>query len=170
MSDLLITGASLLGGESTDVLVRDGVIAAVGAEATAGESTQRIDADGLALLPGLVDLHTHLREPGREDAETVRTGSAAAAAGGFTAVLAMANTSPVTDTAEAAERVLDLGVAAGHCACAASATMRIRLEPPTRITLAICPAGTWAKDSVSEMADDRSSRQPCSAACSEAGS
>ncbi len=72
-----------------------------------------IDADGLVALPGLVDLHTHLREPGREDAETVRTGSQAAAVGGFTAVLAMANTSPVTDTAEAAERVLDLGRAAG---------------------------------------------------------
>ncbi len=72
-----------------------------------------VDADGLVVLPGLVDLHTHLREPGREDAETVLTGSRAAALGGFTAVLAMANTSPVTDTAEAAERVLDLGRAAG---------------------------------------------------------
>lgn len=64
-------------------------------------------------LPGLVDLHTHLREPGREDAETIVTGSAAAAAGGFTAVLAMANTDPVTDTAEAAERVRELGRRAG---------------------------------------------------------
>ena len=72
-----------------------------------------VDADGLVALPGLVDLHTHLREPGREDAETVLTGSQAAAVGGFTAVLAMANTSPVTDTAEAAERVHDLGRAAG---------------------------------------------------------
>lgn len=115
--DLLITGASLLGATTADVLVRDGVIAAVGADAAAGAGTdtRAVDGDGLALLPGLVDLHTHLREPGREDAETVATGSAAAAAGGFTAVLAMANTSPVTDTAEAAERVLDLGVAAGHC-------------------------------------------------------
>ena len=72
-----------------------------------------LDADGLVALPGLVDLHVHLREPGREDAETIATGSAAAAAGGFTAVFAMANTSPVTDTAEAAERVLDLGRACG---------------------------------------------------------
>ena len=72
-----------------------------------------VDADGLVALPGLVDLHTHLREPGREDAETIATGSRAAAVGGFTAVLAMANTTPVTDTAEAAERVLDLGRAAG---------------------------------------------------------
>ena len=72
-----------------------------------------LDADGLVALPGLVDLHVHLREPGREDAETIATGSAAAAAGGYTAVFAMANTSPVTDTAEAAERVLDLGRACG---------------------------------------------------------
>jgi dihydroorotase len=67
-----------------------------------------VDADGLVALPGLVDLHTHLREPGREDAETVETGTAAAARGGFTAVLAMANTTPVTDTAEAAEHLLEV--------------------------------------------------------------
>ena len=81
--------------------------------AEAPERREVVDADGLVALPGLVDLHTHLREPGREDAETVLTGSRAAALGGYTAVLAMANTSPVTDTAEAAERVLDLGRAAG---------------------------------------------------------
>lgn len=117
MSELLITGARLLGAGTADVLVADGVVTALGPDAAraAGAGVRSIDADGLALLPGLVDLHTHLREPGREDAETVRSGSAAAAAGGFTAVLAMANTEPVTDTAEAAERVLDLGVAAGHC-------------------------------------------------------
>ncbi|MFC6153158.1 dihydroorotase [Nocardioides yefusunii] len=111
---LLITGASILGGDVADVLVVDGVIAAVGeipADAAAGAEV--IDAAGLVALPGLVDLHTHLREPGREDAETVVTGSRAAAVGGYTAVLAMANTNPVTDTAEAAERVFDLGVKAG---------------------------------------------------------
>ncbi|MGO1167857.1 MAG: dihydroorotase [Janibacter sp.] len=115
MSDLLITGAAVLGAQRADVLVRDGVIAAVGPEATAAGTApvERVDADGFVLLPGLVDLHTHLREPGREDAETVRTGSAAAAAGGFTAILAMANTTPVTDTGEAAEHVFDLGAAAG---------------------------------------------------------
>ncbi|MGL5866752.1 MAG: dihydroorotase [Dermatophilaceae bacterium] len=113
--DLLISGARVLGADAADVLVIDGVIAAVGAQAGADASsgTERLDADGLVLLPGFVDLHTHLREPGREDAETVASGSAAAAAGGFTAVLAMANTTPVTDTAEAAERVFDLGRAAG---------------------------------------------------------
>ncbi|MGZ4474875.1 MAG: dihydroorotase [Nocardioides sp.] len=116
MTSLLIKGASLLGTTTADVLVEDGVIRFVGrASADQGIETPdtTVDADGLVLLPGLVDLHTHLREPGREDAETVRTGSAAAAAGGYTSVLAMANTSPVTDTAEAAERVYDLGRAAG---------------------------------------------------------
>lgn len=107
----LIKGATLPDGTTTDVLVADRVIAEVGSVSTRAERT--IDADGLRLLPGFVDLHTHLREPGREDAETVLTGSRAAAVGGFTAVLAMANTNPVTDTAEAAERVLDLGRAAG---------------------------------------------------------
>jgi dihydroorotase len=111
MTSLLIKGASILGQQTADVYVDGGVIRAVGRATEAAETT--IDADGLVLLPGLVDLHTHLREPGREDAETVLTGSRAAAAGGYTAVLAMANTRPVTDTAEAAERVYDLGRAAG---------------------------------------------------------
>jgi dihydroorotase len=108
---LLIKGASLLGETTADVFVEDGLIREVGSLSTTADQT--VDADGLVLLPGLVDLHTHLREPGREDAETVLTGSRAAAAGGYTSVLAMANTNPVTDTAEAAERVLDLGRAVG---------------------------------------------------------
>ena len=107
---LLIKGADLLGQGRADLLVQDGVITDVG---TLRDADDVLDADGLVALPGLVDLHTHLREPGREDAETVATGSAAAAAGGYTAVLAMANTDPVTDTAEAAEHVLDLGRRAG---------------------------------------------------------
>ena len=107
---LLVKGADLVGAGRQDVLIRDGVIIEIGT-LHAGMQTidASIDADGLIALPGLVDLHTHLREPGREDAETVASGSAAAAIGGFTAILAMANTTPVTDTAEAAERVLDLG-------------------------------------------------------------
>jgi dihydroorotase len=112
MSRTLIRGARLLGRSAADLLVEDGVIREVGS-LTAGPGTKVIDADGLVALPGLVDLHVHLREPGREDAETIASGSAAAAAGGFTAVFAMANTNPVTDTAEAAERVLDLGASAG---------------------------------------------------------
>jgi len=108
---LLIKGADLLGAGRQDLLIRDGRIAEIGTLVVA--DTETIDADGLVALPGLVDVHTHLREPGREDAETIASGSAAAAIGGFTAILAMANTTPVTDTAEAAERVLDLGKLAG---------------------------------------------------------
>ena len=76
-------------------------------------SAEVVDAAGLIALPGLVDLHTHLREPGREDAETVETGSRAAALGGFTAVHAMANTDPVADTAGVVEQVWRLGQQAG---------------------------------------------------------
>jgi len=111
VTTVLIKGARILGGDPADVYVEDGVITEIGA--IHGSTGEEIEADGLVLLPGLVDLHTHLREPGREDAETVLSGSQAAAVGGFTAVLAMANTNPVTDTAEAAERVLDLGRQAG---------------------------------------------------------
>jgi len=110
----LIKNAAVLGGEPTDLLLRDGVIAAIGTPASATEA-ETIDATGLIVLPGLVDLHTHLREPGREDAETVETGTRAAAAGGFTAVHAMANTEPVADTAGVVEQVWRLGREAGHC-------------------------------------------------------
>ncbi len=106
----LIAGARPLGGDPTDVLLSGGVIAAIGAPGSlAAGDAKVIDADGLVLLPGLIDLHTHLREPGREDAETVATGSAAAARGGFTAVHAMANTDPVADTAGVVEQVWNLG-------------------------------------------------------------
>ncbi|MDQ1538643.1 MAG: dihydroorotase [Actinomycetota bacterium] len=108
--NLLIKGADLVGQGRQDVLVTNGVITDIGTLDPGPRSVdQSIEADGLIALPGLVDLHTHLREPGREDAETIASGSAAAAIGGFTAILAMANTSPVTDTAEAAERIFDLG-------------------------------------------------------------
>ena len=106
MTGLLITGADLVGAGRGDLYVRDGRLTD---PAEAGAGVERIDADGLIALPGLVDPHTHLREPGREDAETVATGTEAAARGGYTAVLAMANTTPVTDTAEAAEHVWALG-------------------------------------------------------------
>ncbi|GAA1450848.1 dihydroorotase [Mycobacterium cookii] len=106
---LVIEGASLLGEQTTDLYVDDkGRLVD-----SAPNGAEVIDADALVALPGLVDLHTHLREPGREDAETILTGSQAAALGGYTAILAMANTSPVTDTAEAATRVWELGREAG---------------------------------------------------------
>ena len=99
----------MLGGPPTDLLLRDGVVAATGGGAKSAKGAEVIDADGLIALPGLVDLHTHLREPGREDAETVESGSRAAALGGYTAVCAMANTSPVADTAGVVEQVWRLG-------------------------------------------------------------
>jgi dihydroorotase len=107
---IVLRGASPLGGTPTDVLIEDGVIGGVGRGL---EGDRDIDASGLVLLPGFVDLHAHLREPGREDAETIATGSAAAALGGFTAVHAMANTDPVADSAEIVEQVAALGRAAG---------------------------------------------------------
>src|SRR5262249_19195224 len=79
-----------------DVLIRDGRIAALGDDLDAGEAAV-LDADGHTLLPGVVDVHVHLRTPGQEYKETLATGTAAAAAGGFTAILAMPNTDPVVD-------------------------------------------------------------------------
>jgi dihydroorotase len=110
MSRWVIKGVRPLGGRPTDLYVDDGVLVE-----SAASGAQTVDADGLVALPGLVDLHTHLREPGREDAETVETGTAAAALGGFTAVHAMANTEPVADVAGVVEQVWRLGQEAGHC-------------------------------------------------------
>jgi len=109
---LLITGATLADGTRTDLYLAEGRLAD---PASAPAGVERLDAEGLLALPGLVDPHTHLRQPGREDAETVASGTAAAARGGFTCVHAMANTTPVTDTAEAAEYVAALGEREGHC-------------------------------------------------------
>ncbi len=102
----LLKGARPYGEEPVDVLLRDGVIAEIGA-GLSGDDV--VECDGAVLLPGLVDLHTHLREPGREDAETVESGSAAAALGGYTAVFAMPNTDPAADTAGVVEQVWRLG-------------------------------------------------------------
>ncbi|PZQ91549.1 MAG: dihydroorotase [Leifsonia xyli] len=113
MTTLLIRGAQLPDGTRTELLVADGVIAERGAALSAAAATV-IDAEGLIALPGLVDLHTHLREPGFEQSETVLTGTRAAAAGGFTAVHAMANTSPVADTAGVVEQVASLGLQHGY--------------------------------------------------------
>ena len=116
----LIKGARPLGGEPADISITGEVItevASAGADrgAAGGRSARVLDAAGLIALPGLVDLHTHLREPGREDAETVASGTAAAALGGYTAVHAMANTDPVADTAGVVEQVWRLGRQAGYC-------------------------------------------------------
>jgi dihydroorotase len=109
---LLLRSVRLDGGAPTDILVADGRIAEIGTGLSRA-GAREIDGDGLIALPGLVDLHTHLREPGFEASETVLTGSRAAAAGGYTAVFAMPNTSPVADTAGVVEQELALGEAAG---------------------------------------------------------
>ena len=110
-----IRGVRPLGGEPTDLVVAEGQIWGWNVRPEEGVHAEvvEVDGEGLIALPGLVDLHTHLREPGREDAETVATGSAAAAMGGFTAVHAMANTEPVADTAGVVEQVHRLGREAG---------------------------------------------------------
>src|SRR6185312_15200398 len=98
--------------QPTSILITGGSVTAIG-PALDHPGARTLDAGGLIALPGLVDLHTHLREPGREDAETVETGSRGAALGGFTAVHAMANTDPVADTAGVVEQVWRLGQEAG---------------------------------------------------------
>ncbi|GAA4005016.1 dihydroorotase [Allokutzneria multivorans] len=109
----LLRGVLLYGeGEPVDVLIEDGVISRIGAGLDEGDA-EVIEAQGKVLLPGFVDLHTHLREPGREDTETIATGSAAAALGGYTAVFAMANTDPVADTQLVVEHVWRKGQEVG---------------------------------------------------------
>lgn len=121
LKDVLLYGE----GEPVDVVLRDGLIAEIGSGLSA---EQVVQAQGCVLLPGLVDLHTHLREPGREDAETVETGTLAAALGGFTAVHAMANTNPVADTAGVVEQVWRLGQEAGHCDVVPVGAVTVGLE------------------------------------------
>lgn len=111
-TNFLIKNAALPDGKKADIAIANGLIASVGT-AVKGDADVVIDAKDCIVLPGLVDLHTHLREPGREDAETVLSGSRAGAKGGFTAVSAMANTSPVADTAGVVEQVYRLGQEAG---------------------------------------------------------
>ncbi|SCY19292.1 dihydroorotase [Microbacterium sp. LKL04] len=110
---ILIRGARIDGGIAADILIRDGVIAELGT-GLSENGARTVDGDGLIALPGLVDLHTHLREPGYEASETILSGSRAAAAGGYTTVFAMPNTSPVADTAGVVEQELALGEAAGY--------------------------------------------------------
>ena len=111
---VLIKGVRLYGeGDPVDVLIADGQIAEIGTTLTAGDDAEVIDATGQVLLPGLVDLHTHLREPGREYAEDIETGSAAAALGGYTAVFAMANTDPVADSTVVTDHVWQRGQQVG---------------------------------------------------------
>ena len=99
-------------GKNVELAIKDGRFAPLG-NSTANDEI--IDGQGLTVVPGLVDLHTHLREPGKEDAETVFSGSHAAVSGGYTAISAMPNTNPVADTAGVVEQVYRLGKAHGLC-------------------------------------------------------
>ena len=108
-----ISGATLDDGSRKDLYIADGKIA--GFENPSNSQALVINATGKIILPGLVDLHTHVREPGKEDSETVASASRAAAKGGFTALSAMPNTSPVADTAGVVEQVFRLGTEAGLC-------------------------------------------------------
>lgn len=111
-STILISGGTLPDGMKSDLLIKDGKIAEIAVKIES-QGAHVIDATKSILLPGLVDLHTHLREPGKEDAETVESGSRAGVKGGFTALSAMANTSPVADTAGVVEQVYRLGQSTG---------------------------------------------------------
>ena len=108
---IVLRGARPYGETAVDLVIADGLIVEILPEGTG--TGDIIDCTGLVALPGFVDLHTHLREPGREDAETVESGSRAAALGGYTCVHAMANTSPVADTAGVVEQVWRLGERTG---------------------------------------------------------
>ncbi|MFM1958171.1 MAG: hypothetical protein RI929_534 [Actinomycetota bacterium] len=109
MTSIILKNVTLPSGAGADIEISDGRISKIGTSSSSG-----IDCAGLIALPGFVDVHTHLREPGFESSETILTGSNSAAAGGYTAVMAMANTMPVTDKAEVAEYIKDTGAAAGY--------------------------------------------------------
>jgi dihydroorotase len=116
--ELLITGGTLLdqtGERRGDVRIADGAICEVGVDLVAGDGARRLDAAGCVVSPGFVDLHAHLREPGTEEAETIETGSRAAAKGGYTCVVAMPNTDPTQDSVSVVEFVRRQGQAAGLC-------------------------------------------------------
>ena len=109
---ILIKGGLIAGMKESDLLVKDGVIAEIAPNISNG-ADEVIEAKGCVVLPGFVDLHTHLREPGRENSETIATGSLAAARGGYVAVSAMANTLPVADSAAIVEQVASIGKSVG---------------------------------------------------------
>jgi len=144
LTDYTIRGARSADGQARDLFVHDGVLVD-----TPTPSARVVDADGLVVLPGLVDLHTHLREPGFESAETVASGTECAARGGFTAVFAMANTLPVTDSVDRARHVAELGRQAGF----------VEVHPIGAITVGLggeylAPMADMAASGVSVFSDD----------------
>jgi dihydroorotase len=115
-AEVVVRGGTVVdatGSRRADVAVRDGVVVAVGEGLDVPAKARVLEADGCVVTPGLVDLHAHLRQPGREEVETVESGARAAALGGYTAVVAMPNTEPAIDSAGTVREVLDLG--AGAC-------------------------------------------------------
>src|SRR5262245_20188874 len=118
MSAVLITGGTVVdqsGSRRVDVRIESGVIVDVATSLQPATDEDQIDAAGCVVAPGFVDLHAHLREPGKEEAETIETGSRAAALGGFTCVVAMPNTDPTQDTVSVVEFVRRQGQLAGLC-------------------------------------------------------
>ncbi|MBV8979332.1 MAG: dihydroorotase [Acidimicrobiia bacterium] len=114
-AEVLLQGGTVVdatGSRRADVLIVDGVVSAVAESVDGPSGARRLDASGCVVAPGLVDLHAHLRQPGREEAETVESGARAAALGGYTAVVAMPNTEPAIDSAAVVREVLDLGATA----------------------------------------------------------
>ena len=112
---LIIRGGTVIdhqGERRADLVVAEGRVAAVGEGVAAPRGALELDAQGCVVAPGLVDLHTHLREPGREESETIETGARAASLGGYTAVVAMPNTEPTLDSAEAVRNVAELAASA----------------------------------------------------------
>ena len=109
---IVLKNSKLVDGSNVDIKFGEGLIQEIGSNLSGDEV---VDLKGNLVIPGLVDLHTHLREPGREDSETVATGSLAAVRGGYTAISPMANTTPVADTAGVVEQVFMLGKEAGLC-------------------------------------------------------
>ena len=143
MSAVLIRGVLLYGeGDQVDVLVADGQIAEIGPTVKAPKGADVIEAAGQVLLPGLVDLHTHLREPGREYAEDIATGSAAAALGGFTAVFAMANTDPVADSPVVTDHVWRRGQQVGLVDVHPVGAVTVALEGAQLTEMGLMAAGT----------------------------
>jgi dihydroorotase len=159
---LVIRGGRVIdrtGERDADVAVSsDGTIAAVGPDldlaALGLEGATVLDATGCVVAPGLVDIHTHLREPGREEAETVETGSRAAALGGYTAVLAMPNTEPAIDSAAVVRQILDAGETAGLCDVRVSGSITMGREGK-----ALSPMGEMAALGVRVFTDDGSGVQ-----------
>lgn len=151
MSRVVIRGGTVLdrdGERRADVAIEDGRITAVG-KVVPSEGTEVLDAGGCMVSPGFVDLHVHLREPGREDAETIESGSRAAALGGFTAIVAMPNTDPAQDNLATIEFVRTQARAAGLCEVAPAGCITVG-----RAGEALAPLGELAAAGVRIFTDD----------------